>query len=106
MTMKLSDKYTVDCELEVQLTINCRINGEGIDPTWFDIGVDGKLTLTQDGIDWFVKEAKDQTNYGFNNYDIVDWEIPSLEDAEWAVFDEDSREVSTKNIPLGDLEPF
>ena len=104
--MKLSDKYDVDCELEVQLTVNCRVNAEGIDQSWFDISPDGKLTLTQDGIDWFIREAKSMLDYGMNDYDVVDYEIPSLEDAEWTVFNEDAREVSTKDIPLGDLEPF
>jgi len=104
--MKLSDKYDVDCELEVQLTVNCRVNAECMPQEWFDISPDGKLTLTQEGIDWFIREAKDQANYGFNDHDIVDYEIPSLEDAEWTVFNEDAREVSTNEIPLGDLEPF
>lgn len=105
--MKLSDNYIVDCELEVQVTVNIRVTGEGLDPSWFSVDpVKGTLELTMAGMDWFAKEAKDMIEYGPTDYDIVDYEIPSASDAVWSIFDEDSREVTVADIPLGALEPF
>lgn len=105
MTMKLSDDYTVDCELEVQLTVNIRVIAEGLDPSWFTVNMDGSMELTPDGINWFLNDANHQVQHGAMDFDVVEHYI-NTENAEWTIFDEDSREITAQQIPLGALEPF